>query len=154
MWGTARRHHRMLAVCILAPLIFLFFPAPHAVRQFPPAARYPPDGRTAVYFGNGCFWERQWAYYNVELDFGRSPRNVTALVGYGGGDTSKSGAVCYHCGFFCAEAYDNLGNAEVVEVLLDSEQALGQVEVRTGPAESCGFSIHRCGLVTCAGDRT
>ena len=64
----------------------------------------PAADPNLVYFGNGCFWERQWAYYNVETDkagpFARAAADFTAYVGYAGGQNPPNGgsAVCYHTG--------------------------------------------------------
>ena len=71
-----------------------------------------------VYLGNGCFWERQWAYYNLEVapPFGRMAEAVTARVGYAGGKAPPAEAVCYHTGD--ARDYARLGHAEVVRVTL------------------------------------
>ena len=81
---------------------------------------------TAVYFGNGCFWERQWAYYNVELTFGRRGEEITSKVGYAGGRApADAGLVCYNTGD--ARDYTTLGHAEVVQVLLDDAEAGAQV---------------------------
>eukprot|EP00808_Paulinella_micropora_P018829 g31912.t1 len=85
-----------------------------------------------VYLGNGCFWERQYAYVNVEMEcnfdpkptraactpFHRPIEKVTSLVGYAGG--TKAGLPCYHSG---AVSYEELGHAEVTQVELDKDQA-------------------------------
>jgi peptide methionine sulfoxide reductase MsrA len=79
-----------------------------------------------VYLGNGCFWERQWAYYNVEISprapFRRKPDDTTSLVGYAGGKApSGEGEVCYHTGD--GRDYGALGHAEAVLVHLDPSNA-------------------------------
>eukprot|EP00951_Prasinocladus_malaysianus_P034949 scaffold356806_cov52-Prasinocladus_malaysianus.AAC.1 len=38
-----------------------------------------------IYFGNGCFWGRQKDYVDAELSMGRTPKNISAVVGYAGG---------------------------------------------------------------------
>jgi len=83
-----------------------------------------------VYFGNGCYWERQWAYYVVETDatgpFARQPNAFTAKVGYGGGSAPPEGdAVCYHSGD--GRDYSALGHAEVNRISLDSDKASTQL---------------------------
>jgi len=83
-----------------------------------------------IYLGNGCFWERQWAYYNVETKlFGRSDAALTSIVGYGGGQKPIPGAttqsVCYHTQD--ERDYEALGHAEVVQVELDADRAMAQM---------------------------
>jgi len=84
-----------------------------------------------VHLGNGCFWERQWAYYVVETDpdgpFRRAPENVSSLVGYAGGDDPLADAqVCYHTGDDTRD-YGALGYAETVRVTLDGASAAEQL---------------------------
>merc|ERR1712217_652797 len=79
---------------------------------------------TYVWFGEGCFWERQWAYVNVELDpkapFKRAKANVTSRVGYAGSKkVGNDGLVCYHSTDASAD-YEMLGHCEGVRVTLDS----------------------------------
>jgi len=87
-------------------------------------------GPTAVYFGSGCFWERQYAYaWEVELGgslegnstlFGRSMDTVTSAVGYAGSKkVGPNGRVCYHNDESQADDYDVLGHGEAVQVMLD-----------------------------------
>lgn len=38
-----------------------------------------------VFFGNGCFWGRQKEFVDAEKLLGRSPDQVSAVVGYAGG---------------------------------------------------------------------
>ncbi len=39
-----------------------------------------------VYFGNGCFWGRQFDFVETEKrQLGRKPEQVSAVVGYAGG---------------------------------------------------------------------
>ena len=85
-------------------------------------------GAIQIYLGNGCFWERQWAYFEVETDkagpFGRAPRNFTSKLGYAGGTTVRN-EVCYHTGD--ARDYSRLGHAEAVRVTLDADKAHEQM---------------------------
>lgn len=86
------------------------------------------QNRTVVYLGNGCFWERQFAYVQVEGEapFGRTAASApTAVVGYAGGTGGTGGAgpgglVCYHHSGSQANVYSHLGHAEVVAVELDA----------------------------------
>merc|ERR1719271_1628133 len=50
-----------------------------------------------VTLGNGCFWERQYAYTHVEMEqFDRKRNEVSALVGYTGSTKAgPNGEVCY-----------------------------------------------------------
>lgn len=71
----------------------------------------------------GCFWERQWAYFNVETDpagpFARAAADFTSYVGYAGGQNppDDGSAVCYHTGD--DRDYAHLGAAEAVQITLD-----------------------------------
>ena len=38
-----------------------------------------------VYFGNGCFWGRQKDFVDAEKALGRSPEQISSVVGYAGG---------------------------------------------------------------------
>ena len=40
---------------------------------------------TPIYFGNGCFWGRQKDYIDAEKAMGRSQADLSAVVGYAGG---------------------------------------------------------------------
>ena len=76
----------------------------------------------SVWFGEGCFWERQYAYVQVELaptgPFKRSNRTVTSVVGYAGSKKSgPDGHVCYDNGG--PTDYGDLGHCETVRVNLD-----------------------------------
>ena len=89
-----------------------------------------------VWLGNGCFWERQYAYVNIEQrcalayptplcadPFNRTGEGVTAVVGYAGGTrASPSGDVCYHHSGDASDGtlYSDLGHAEVVRISLDA----------------------------------
>lgn len=81
---------------------------------------------TRVYLGNGCFWERQYAYSNLEQDkFKRDMVNVTSVSGYAGSVcTGRGGLVCYHGAL--GSDYGALGHAEVVQVQLDPSKELEQ----------------------------
>ena len=82
-----------------------------------------------VYLGNGCFWERQWAYAVLETDqngvFRRSRSGVTSIVGYAGGSAHEQ--VCYHTGN-ASRDYGPLGHAEVVRVSLDATKVSAQFD--------------------------
>ena len=88
------------------------------------------SGFVFIYLGNGCFWERQWAYVEVETRaWHRAPENVTSKVGYAGGSRAgASGRVCYHCGLLCPDDYSVLGHSEVVQMRLDAPSAPQQME--------------------------
>jgi peptide methionine sulfoxide reductase MsrA len=92
-----------------------------------------PKDAVEVYLGNGCFWERQWAYYNVETlaggPFARAATSFTAYVGYAGGRDPPAGrgtATCYHTGD--ERDYSRLGSAEAVRVALDADRAAAQMK--------------------------
>ena len=79
----------------------------------------------------GCFWERQWAYVQVEMDckapFRRPTADVSSVTGYAGGAVPRqpSDPVCYHTGD--GRDYAQLGHAEVVAVKLDNASAAAQL---------------------------
>jgi len=86
--------------------------------------------QTEIYLGNGCFWERQWAYYVVETNasgpFVRTPNAFTAKCGYAGGQApATADQVCYHSDD--ARDYTTLGHAEAVRVLLDDDRLHDQM---------------------------
>ncbi|EFN51097.1 expressed protein [Chlorella variabilis] len=86
------------------------------------------QGITPVYFGNGCFWGRQFDFVNTEKALGRSAGDMSAVVGYAGGRVpSAAGKVCYYRGP-AGSVYEELGHAEVVKVDLrgDMEAAKQQ----------------------------
>lgn len=90
-----------------------------------PLANKPP--LYDVWFGEGCFWERQYAYVMLELDplgpFQRPNRSISSVVGYAGAKgTGSDGLVCYDPS---SNDYGTLGYCEVVGLMLDSgkEQA-------------------------------
>lgn len=79
---------------------------------------------TYIWFGEGCFWERQWAYVNIELDpagpFKRTNETVSSRVGYGGSKrVGTDGLVCYHSEDGASD-YEMLGHCEQVRVTLDA----------------------------------
>jgi hypothetical protein len=87
----------------------------------------PEPNGTAVYFGNGCFWERQWAYVVVEREeLHRSVDQVSAVTGYAGGQSAPTDTVCYHTDSPATD-YEALGHAEVVRVTLDPPRAAEQL---------------------------
>ena len=89
----------------------------------PPNVTPPFPGSIFVYLGNGCFWERQWAYVEIETHtWQRAAVNVSSKVGYAGGSRAgASGRVCYHCGLVCPDDYATLGHSEVVQVRLATD---------------------------------
>ena len=110
----------LLGVAILTMTIMSF-----TVMSPPPASSLTITGRhydsngTEIYLGNGCFWERQWAYYSIEsTEFGRPNDNITSQVGYAGGSAPQGDTVCHHSGD--GRDYSRLGHAEVVRVQLDT----------------------------------
>jgi len=79
---------------------------------------------TNVWFGEGCFWERQYPYTLLELDqggpFRRDNASVTSVVGYAGSRRSiQSGQVCYKTAANVSQDYGDLDYAESVRVSLD-----------------------------------
>merc|ERR1712146_484543 len=75
-----------------------------------------------VWFGEGCFWERQYSYVMLELNqtgpFKRHNSSVTSVVGYAGAKgTGDDGLVCYATGM--SNQYGTLGYCEAVAVKLD-----------------------------------
>jgi len=90
------------------------------------------DTCTYVWFGEGCFWERQWPYANIELDphgpFKRSNASVSSRVGYAG--SMKAGPddlVCYHSADGQSD-YELLGQCENVRITLDASNEEAQYE--------------------------
>lgn len=76
-----------------------------------------------VYFGNGCFWGRQYDFVKAEEDMGRTGKDISAVVGYAGGrQTSPSNKVCYYYTPEVDTIYEKLGHAEVVKVELRGEE--------------------------------
>jgi peptide methionine sulfoxide reductase MsrA len=72
-----------------------------------------------VYFGNGCYWGRQYDMIKTEESMGRTAKDISAVVGYAGGrKTSPSGKVCYYYTNELDTIYEKLGHAEVVQVEL------------------------------------
>jgi len=75
-----------------------------------------------VYFGNGCFWGRQYDFIKAEEDMGRQNKDISAVVGYAGGKLrSPDGKVCYYYTTEKDTVYERLGHAEVVQVELRGE---------------------------------
>merc|ERR1719326_4020 len=88
----------------------------------------PAPSSPQIWFGEGCFWERQYAYVMLELNqtgpFKRSNATVSSVVGYAGAKgTGSDGLVCYDNG--SSNDYGKLGHCEVVSVKIDagSEEA-------------------------------
>lgn len=107
------------ALCALWWLMFgnSATPAEGEIRTQKWPAQYITANSTWVYLGNGCFWERQKAYVDIELNSFRRPgANVSALVGYAGG--SPADRVCYHHRGSQSDVYSHLGHAEAVAVEL------------------------------------
>jgi hypothetical protein len=77
---------------------------------------------TEIYFGNGCFWGRQHEFVEAERRRGRSDAEVTSLVGYAGGYSTKGpdGKVCYYYGA-PDTVYERLGHGEVVRTRLSDD---------------------------------
>jgi len=75
-----------------------------------------------VYFGNGCFWGRQYDFIKAEEEMGRQNKDISAVVGYAGGKLkSPDGKVCYYYTTEKDTVYERLGHAEVVQVELRGE---------------------------------
>eukprot|EP00889_Picochlorum_renovo_P004056 jgi/Picre1/31086/NNA_006441.t1 len=75
-----------------------------------------------VYFGNGCFWGRQYDFVKAENEMGRDGNEISAVVGYAGGrKASPSNKVCYYYTPEADTVYEKLGHAEVVKVELRGE---------------------------------
>lgn len=121
-------------VCVLAIVLAVWQPWKGKYAPDQPAQLLVPSvfpNSTTVYLGNGCFWERQYAYTNLELDctfspasttaacvpFRRSLENITSKAGYAGG--VKSGLACY-------DTYKDMGHTEVTSVELEQGEELQQ----------------------------
>jgi peptide methionine sulfoxide reductase MsrA len=98
----------------------------------------PSPEPTTVYFGSGCFWERQYAYaWEVELGgnlagassiFNRNIDTVTSVSGYAGSKkVGPKGLVCYHNTLGEAD-YGSLGMGEGVQVSLDPGKEVTQFQ--------------------------
>lgn len=84
-----------------------------------------------VYFGNGCYWGRQFDMYKTEEAMGRTGKDISAVVGYAGGrKTSPSGKVCYYYTPEVDTIYEKLGHAEVVQVELRGENGSKEDQFR------------------------
>lgn len=82
-----------------------------------------------VYFGNGCFWGRQKDFVDAEMSMGRSPNEISAVVGYAGGKIqSPKNKVCYYYTPEKDTVYERLGHAEVVQVELRGKDENEQAE--------------------------
>jgi peptide methionine sulfoxide reductase MsrA len=134
------------ALYALSPL------APERERSAPPASGdAPPDPPTwgaKIYLGNGCFWERQWAYYNLETSatgpFERPPSAVSSLVGYAGAlPRSVPAEVCYHTND--ERDYGMLGHAEVVQVALDTDESRAAAQMSALAADFFGSFVGPAG---------
>lgn len=84
-----------------------------------------------IYFGNGCFWGRQHEFVEAERRQGRSDDEVTSVVGYAGGYSTKGpdGKVCYYYGA-PDTVYERLGHGEVVRTTLslgDADKAVADL---------------------------
>ena len=122
-------------ILALAALVLIAAPENRVTKDAPVQQLTPPTPAAGqaqlsstidIYLGNGCFWERQWAYFGVETSatgaFKRAAKAFSAKVGYAGGRAPSEGnAVCYHTGD--ARDYSTLGHAEVVRVSLDASSA-------------------------------
>ena len=84
---------------------------------------------TEIYFGNGCFWGRQHEFVEAERRRGRSDDEVTSVVGYAGGFSTKTpdGKVCYYYGA-PDTVYERLGHGEVVQATLSSRDPAAAVD--------------------------
>jgi hypothetical protein len=56
----------ILSVLVIGACLWLFFPASLTTNVEPSLRRYE-DISTFVWLGNGCFWERQYSYVQLEL---------------------------------------------------------------------------------------
>ena len=133
-----RRTNPAVPVCMVLTLFALIVSVPmtSAVRErsAQSAGRHVqskrPNRTVQIYLANGCYWERQWAYYEVETThpaFSRSDANFSAKVGYAGGTAPGNGApVCYHSGD--ARDYSRIGMAEATRVVLDRSNAENQMK--------------------------
>jgi len=97
--------------------------APVPPRQAPP--------KYDVWFGEGCFWERQYAYVMLELNqtgpFNRTHKELSSVVGYAGANiTGDDGLVCYDNG--SSNDYGALGHCETVGLNLDRGKEQQQFE--------------------------
>jgi len=82
-----------------------------------------------VTLGNGCYWERQYAYTHVEMaaPFNRKRMEVTSRVGYiGGHHAAANGQVCYHGPDKTFLDYEKLGFYETVQVKIDNKDKVKQ----------------------------
>jgi peptide methionine sulfoxide reductase MsrA len=109
-------------------------PAPAAAAAAGPAepAAATAAAVTPVYFGNGCFWGRQFDFAQLEQRALGRPL-PSALAGYAGGRAAgPGGRVCYYYTAERGAVYEPLGHAEVV-----------QVELAAAPASPAGAAEFR-----------
>jgi len=97
--------------------------------RFTFGAPVAPTPKYDVWFGEGCFWERQYAYVSIELNqtgpFKRTNSTVTSVTGYAGSKlTGTDGLVCYDND--SSNDYGSLGHCEVVGVQLDQDREAEQ----------------------------
>ncbi|KAK3252183.1 hypothetical protein CYMTET_38510 [Cymbomonas tetramitiformis] len=85
----------------------------------------------SIYFGNGCYWGRQYIYVQ-EIEkrlLHREDSEITALGGYAGGlKTGENGRLCYH-NLNNTDDYASLGHAEVVQVTVPIEVVPDAVKI-------------------------
>jgi len=106
---------------MLKPLLVSVFTVARSQDLFLAPVQHP---MTNVWFGEGCFWERQYPYTRIELDpegpFRRKNETVTSVAGYAGSQQSISTSqVCYETAANVSLDYGNLGYAESVRISLD-----------------------------------
>ena len=92
--------------------------AASAAASFAAASSAAAPSYPTVYFGNGCFWGRQYDFVEAETkQLGRRPEQLTSVTGYAGGarGAAPDGRVCY---YYASDAsvYERRGHAEVVRV--------------------------------------
>ncbi|KAJ9520188.1 hypothetical protein QJQ45_030107, partial [Haematococcus lacustris] len=150
-WHLANRTSRVdditrTLAALTTSVALLLSSASHAAAMDAPAATRPSiEAPEAVYFGNGCFWGRQFDFVSAEKALGRGPEQISAVVGYAGGrQTGPDGKVCYYLADPRLPAasrhgpdaaspqtvYEKLGHAEVVKVQLSPEAQQQQQEFR------------------------
>lgn len=124
---------RTAVATVLATVLSIASPALAADTQ-PTATTIAASNSTEevqpIYFGNGCFWGRQYDFINAEKNtLNRSTQELSAIVGYAGGkQTSPSGKTCYYYNPDRSTVYEKLGHAEVVKVDLKPDGTLNQTE--------------------------
>eukprot|EP01079_Euglenida_sp_SAG-EU17-18_P005221 gene5221-935_t len=84
------------------------------------------SAQTDIWLADGCFWEAQFAYFQVESDskgpFKRANGTISSRTGYAGSvQTADDHLVCYHHGGGDQnDDYATLGYTEAVVVSLDA----------------------------------